>query len=272
MVFANLGSHEKDAFFGLLDEYFQSRPDLLPAIAGSSGSSGHAAGSPGGEAANAVGRALASNPQVTSQLFSAGLKHGVPKNSPYGAIAHNPELNSVASRFGASAMTSSYAGAKGPPPAPPPRKTTADTQESSPVPVNRVGLANVKKFGDVDTSSAKNMFTSLRGSTAAKTAPPPPINLPPTFETRKGAFAPPPVRRGPAAVPTPPQPEPEEEEEQAQGEWAESMYEFSSTEPGDLPLAANQRLLITERTSEDWWTGEADGRSGLFPASYVKLL
>ncbi|KAF7982356.1 hypothetical protein HWV62_29086 [Athelia sp. TMB] len=247
--------------------YFQSRPNILPAIAGSSGGAG---GSPGSDAASAVGRALASNPEATSKLFSAGLKHGVPKNSPYGAVAHNPEMNNAASRFGAAAMSSF---SKSPPPAPP-RKTSSDGQES---PSGRLGLVPVKRFGD-----------SLRGSSTANAAAAPPVHIPPAFESKKvNTFAPPPVRRGPAAPP--PQPEPEEELE-AQGEWAEALYEYASGESGDLPLAVGQRLLVTERTSDDWyalwfyelmalvltsecrWTGEVDGRSGLFPATYVKLL
>ncbi|KAF7982305.1 hypothetical protein HWV62_28984 [Athelia sp. TMB] len=216
------------------------------------GSSGGAGGSPGSDAASAVGRALASNPEATSKLFSAGLKHGVPKNSPYGAVAHNPEMNNAASRFGAAAMSSF---SKSPPPAPP-RKTSSDGQES---PAGRLGLVPVKRFGD-----------SLRGSSTANAAAAPPVHIPPAFESKKvNTFAPPPVRRGPAAPP--PQPEPEEEPE-AQGEWAEALYEYASGESGDLPLAVGQRLLVTERTSDDWWTGEVDGRSGLFPATYVKLL
>jgi hypothetical protein len=62
-------------------------------------------------------------------------------------------------------------------------------------------------------------------------------------------------------------------------------------ESTDLELQAKQRVLVVEKTSDDWcvllpfffgvslsypflgrWTGEINGRSGLFPASYVKLL
>lgn len=62
-------------------------------------------------------------------------------------------------------------------------------------------------------------------------------------------------------------------------------------EASDLHLRAGERVLVTEQSSSDWcacpklsisdpkysssyprWTGEVDGRSGLFPASYVKLL
>ncbi|KAI0250517.1 hypothetical protein BJV78DRAFT_1283134 [Lactifluus subvellereus] len=149
------------------------------------------------------------------------------------------------------------------------------------------GLAPQKKFGDVDVSSAGAMFRSLRGSTAAKNAPPPPVQTPSAFTAKKigGGFAPPPVRRVPASsspahVPEPePEPEPQQDfqperegEEEATGQWAEALYDYTSEEAGDLHLRVGERVLVTDQTSSDWWTGEIDSRSGLFPASYVKLL
>lgn len=115
------------------------------------------------------------------------------------------------------------------------------------------------------------MFRSLRGSTAAKNAPPAPVHTPNAFAPKKaGAFAPPPVRRVSAAPE--PEPEPEEAAEEAVGEWAEAKYDYTGQESGDLDLREGDRVLVTERTSSDWWTGEIDGRSGIFPMSYVKLL
>lgn len=79
----------------------------------------------------------------------------------------------------------------------------------------------------------------------------------------------------PPAPPPPPgrqYQEEEEEEEEEQGEWAEALYDYDSTvrfpllclagtdrkvldtqEPGDLSIKENQRILITERTSDDWY-------------------
>jgi abl interactor 2 len=63
----------------------------------------------------------------------------------------------------------------------------------------------------------------------------------------------------------------EPEEEETHGEWAEALYDYSSTvsvikfsrkassfnyrvqEPGDLPLKADQRVLVTDKTSDDWY-------------------
>lgn len=87
----------------------------------------------------------------------------------------------------------------------------------------------MQRFGDVDTSSAKSMFTSLRNSTANKSATPPSVAppIPAAFGPKRGGFAPPPVRHvSPAPAPEP-EPEPEPEEETA-GEWAEALYDYSS--------------------------------------------
>ncbi|KAG5645261.1 hypothetical protein DXG03_006563 [Asterophora parasitica] len=116
----------------------------------------------------------------------------------------------------------------------------------------------------------------------------------------KNKFGPPPPRTSVAAepapkAPSPPPPEPEpQEEEAAHGEWADVLYDYNSGEATDLVITAGERVLVTERTSDDWyvldsllisweidgvchamcyrWTGKFNGKSGLFPATYVQLL
>ncbi|TFK56215.1 hypothetical protein OE88DRAFT_720980 [Heliocybe sulcata] len=271
MVFSNLSSNEKDAFFSLLDEYFASRPDVL-------GSAPSESRDAAGAAASAVHRALASNPAATSQLVSAGLKHGVPKSSPHHAALSQPGVTESVGRVAAAAAafgSSKNAGASNEslakPPAPP-RRTSSNEHE--PRVSSTASLTSVKRFGsDVDTSSAKNMFTSLRGSTANKSKTPAPVAppTPPAFAARRSNYAPPPVRRA-GSSPAPPEPEPEQEEEEEAGEWGEALYDYSSEDPGDLTLKAEQRILIVERTSDDWWTAELNDKRGLVPASYVKML
>jgi hypothetical protein len=129
------------------------------------------------------------------------------------------------------------------------------------------------------------MFRSLRGSTAAKNAPPPTVYAPPAFAPKKamGTLPPPPVRRvstTPAApAPEPEEVEPEPEQEEA-GAWAEALYDYTSEvrtsfssrissygsltpraiprtavtlkEASDLHLRAGERVLVTEQTSSDW--------------------
>ncbi|KAF9464301.1 hypothetical protein BDZ94DRAFT_1162293 [Collybia nuda] len=283
MVFANLQHHEKEAFFSLLDEYFSSRPEIFAGL--SEGASSSSGGGGGAAAASAVHRALASNPEATSQLFSAGLKHGVPKSSPYSAAVSDPEVNNAVGRVAAASLAFSArnhgSGGGGSQPPPPPHRSPPPVAVK---PANN--LVSSRKFGDVDTSSAKGMFGSIVSSSARKNAPPPgPPPAPAAFGQKKSSFAPPPVRRavsGASTSDSPPPPvvqrhqqqqeEEQEEEEQEYGEWADVLYDYVSTDPGDLNLKADQRVLVTERTSDDWWTGEVNGKKGLFPASYVKIL
>ncbi|KAG5651678.1 hypothetical protein H0H81_007839 [Sphagnurus paluster] len=294
MVFSNLQNHEKTAFFSLLDEYFASRPDVFGAAAGSSSSRSHsssAGADPSSAAASAIYRGLAANPEATSRLVSAGLKHGVPKSSPYSAAreqASDPEVSNAAGRVAAASLAFS---ARNSDSSPPPQRSGPPIAEK---PSGPGGLFSVKKFGDVDMSSKRNMIGSLYSGNKKEPEPAPPPA--PAFAAAKNTFAPPPVRRvaaAPARAPSPPQRE-EPPQEEAQGEWADALYDYDSGEAGDLAIKEGQRVLVTERTSDDWcgpafhfldiwvvvnwffllcrWTGEYNGRKGLFPASYVKIL
>ncbi|CAA7269014.1 unnamed protein product [Cyclocybe aegerita] len=254
MVFANLGSHEKEAFFSLLDEYFSSRPDIFASPDATTGPQS------GTAAVSAVQRAMAANPEATAKVMSAGLRH-VAANSrtvsgggPGATGASDNEVPSVAGRVAAfaAANRSSFA------PATTTSSATADRPSSS-----TASLTSIKKFGDVDTSSTKAFLGSLRNSNSNKAPPQPPV-VPAAFAARQSNFGPPPVRRGgssptpePASAPAPPpvapryQPPPKQEE--SEGEWAEAIYDYDSGEPGDLKITEGERILLTERTSDDWW-------------------
>ncbi|KAF9019288.1 hypothetical protein BDZ89DRAFT_1073154 [Hymenopellis radicata] len=206
MVFTNLSYQEKDAFFSLMDEYFQSRPELAAKLSGGSGS--------------------ASNIDVGGAMN---------------------RVASAAHSFGQHM------------PAPPRRSPTQPPPDRTPA-----GLISTKRFGDVDTTSKTSMLLSSlsnknKGNPISLTPPPPPA-----FTAPKNTFAPPPKR----TVSASPQPEPQA----PAGEWAEALYDYESAEAGDLNIKANQRILVTEKSSTDLWTGEVNGKSGLFPASYVKML
>ncbi|KAH7924819.1 hypothetical protein BV22DRAFT_1034703 [Leucogyrophana mollusca] len=287
MVFARLPSHEKEAFFELLDEYFRSRPELLGGNAGGSSSSA-SGGISQRDAASAVHRALASNPEATSRLVSAGLTHGVPKSSPYSAAASNPEIANSVGRVSAAALafsggnnSNSNSNPRTAPPILPRRESSSASTTSS---QDRTPGAEIDKL----VTKKASLFGSIRKSPTPHMAP-----IPPAFPLPKGQFAPPPVRRVTsdssdtpaiaAPVPTLPrrglpprivEPEPEPEEEEPQGEWADVLYDYTSDDPGDLDIKATQRVLVTAKSSEDWWTGQIDGvgKEGLFPASYVQLL
>ncbi|KAG7096553.1 hypothetical protein E1B28_003975 [Marasmius oreades] len=208
MVFANLSHHEKDAFFTLLDEYFQSRPELVAHLQGSA-NDGMVSSS---EVKQAAGRVAAA-----ASAFANQSNPSPPRHAPN---THTP------------------------PPAP-------------------RGLRSSQTFGDVDMSSKSRMVTSALFSKKEPQSSSTPLPVPSAFSQKKNSYAPPPTRN---REPTPP---PAHEED---GEWAEALYDYDSSDPGDLQIRANQRVLVTERTTDDWWTGTFNGKSGLFPASYVKLL
>ncbi|KAJ2081560.1 BAR adaptor protein Hob1 [Coemansia sp. RSA 988] len=53
-----------------------------------------------------------------------------------------------------------------------------------------------------------------------------------------------------------------------------ALYDYSSSEKGDLNFREGQVFKLVKRTpdTDDWWTGEIDGRVGVFPGNYVEVL
>ncbi|PPR03330.1 hypothetical protein CVT24_012606 [Panaeolus cyanescens] len=285
MVFSSLQENEKAAFFSLLDEYFSSRPEIFANIAGNHSDTGTHASSVQSVAASAAHRAMVANPEATAKVFSAGLKHvansanrSPTPNSVVGASNNNADAApSVSGRVAAASLAFTSRNTNNSP-------SPSGTDKPSPP------LTSVRKFGDVDTSSAKNFFGSLRNANKP-TSPPPPPNVPPAFAPRQNNFGPPPKRTvsvsktpsrepspppAPAPPPPPPAParrnKPEPEVEEDDSEWLEAIYEYDSGEAGDLKMNEGDRILLVKRDSDDWWTGEINGKQGLFPASYVKAI
>ena len=139
----------------------------------------------------------------------------------------------------------------------------------------------------MDITSAKGFLTTIRNPPKKSNQPlaNPSSFLPPKSSGgQKKQFAPPPVRRVTSdssptstttSTPTPPAPPPlPRRKEEPAGEWAEVLYDFTgdvsidvfmcekfldfptdsqSQEPGDLDIKESQRVLIVERSSEDWY-------------------
>ncbi|GAB1517626.1 hypothetical protein RhiTH_000675 [Rhizoctonia solani] len=293
-MFSRMTHEDKLAFFELLDEYFESRPNLFSRESADPG----LASQPAAVAANAVHRTMAANPQATADLISTGLKN-IPKGSQYGA-ASNPVVANAAGRFAASGIASSYGGAKSPP-APPRRNVGTTDDPPTPSRASPSGLVSSKRFGDLDTSSVAAAITSsFKGGKPAPAPAPASSRLPPAMDNNSGRnFAPPPVRRVPttassegdtgadpgnkwgnsnrAPVRRVPshntlQRQSTPEPESVQGETAEALYDYNSSAAEDINVRQGDRFVIVERTSDDWWTGEINGRRGLVPASYVRIL
>jgi peroxin-13 len=56
-------------------------------------------------------------------------------------------------------------------------------------------------------------------------------------------------------------------------EFCKALYDFHSDQPGDLPFRNGDLVAVLGKEGGDWWRGRTqDGRMGLFPSTYVKLI
>ncbi|KAG8935235.1 hypothetical protein FRC02_008370 [Tulasnella sp. 418] len=324
MVFANLTQSDKEAFFALLDEYFESRGSKhgMAALSAATGPAGSNAmeklsaasttfksnlnqhlnrkeeGSAGTDTASSGEQGPVKQSFHQLRDAFANIQGSTNKSPPAGPVRSMSPVSMnkmpappIARRVvdAVKDATATTAPHPTPPrfnaPAPPPtapRRTpsTATTDSRSSGGSTPSGLQASKKIGNFDVETpisarignAITSFGSKSSSPKTTTGYSPPQALP----TVKHSFAPPPTRRMPStAPPAPPvakrEPTPEPEPE-PEGEWAEALYDYRSDDKGDLQFSATERVLVIERTSDDWWTGQLDGKTGLFPASYVKVL
>lgn len=55
-------------------------------------------------------------------------------------------------------------------------------------------------------------------------------------------------------------------------EFAEAIYDYAPQQSDDLKLSKGDKVTVLEKLSDAWWKGSANGKVGVFPANYVKLL
>uniref|UniRef100_A0A7E4UXI2 SH3 domain-containing protein n=1 Tax=Panagrellus redivivus TaxID=6233 RepID=A0A7E4UXI2_PANRE len=53
------------------------------------------------------------------------------------------------------------------------------------------------------------------------------------------------------------------------GEWYVALWDFDAAEPTDLTIRHGDRIWVIDR-QEQWWKGVLDGKTGIFPATYVE--
>ncbi|KAL8910460.1 MAG: hypothetical protein Q9171_004254 [Xanthocarpia ochracea] len=71
-----------------------------------------------------------------------------------------------------------------------------------------------------------------------------------------------------------PTPEPTTREEPTmagEGHTATAMYDYDAAEDNELSFPENATITGIEFPDDDWWSGEYQGKHGLFPANYVQL-
>ncbi|MCJ1477034.1 hypothetical protein MMC13_005705 [Lambiella insularis] len=57
----------------------------------------------------------------------------------------------------------------------------------------------------------------------------------------------------------------------AAGPTATAIYDYEAAEDNELSFPENAKITDVGFPDEDWWSGEYDGKSGLFPSNYVQL-
>ncbi|EFR02162.1 hypothetical protein MGYG_05165 [Nannizzia gypsea CBS 118893] len=92
----------------------------------------------------------------------------------------------------------------------------------------------------------RNYVELVEGQGAAEAAPPAPAQ---------------PAREEPAAPPA----------AAAEQHTATALYDYEAAEDNELSFPEDAKITNIEFPDEDWWTGEYQGKVGLFPANYVQL-
>ena len=52
----------------------------------------------------------------------------------------------------------------------------------------------------------------------------------------------------------------------------QALYDFEPQEEGELLMRKGDIVNVVEKVDQNWWKGTCDGRTGLFPAPYVREL
>lgn len=53
-------------------------------------------------------------------------------------------------------------------------------------------------------------------------------------------------------------------------EYVEALYDFNAEIAGEMSINRGDIIQVTKKIDDGWWEGLCDGRSGMFPANYVR--
>ncbi|EFP80442.1 uncharacterized protein PGTG_06398 [Puccinia graminis f. sp. tritici CRL 75-36-700-3] len=230
---SSLSSVDKQAFYSILDEYFESRPHLFQQQ--SSGTNG--------DNFSAISNLAGANPKMTaSALKSAGVPPSLAKPSNVSAASSaSKHLNGIGSKVGqlSGKFSNHFANSEQTQQQPQPPNASSKPANS---------FTNLNKLAATPPISNQNSF-----------APPPTRRVAPSTRASSYSQAPPP--------PAPPaRSKPHQDEE-----LVEAMYDYEGTSQEDLSFKEHQIIKVTEHISDDWWNGQINnGPIGMFPSSYVK--
>ncbi|OCF41775.1 hypothetical protein I317_04381 [Kwoniella heveanensis CBS 569] len=226
----DFGSSDKQAFFSLLDEYFESRPHLagsspssnnanVPSLATlsrllppskSSSPSSHNGNtssipSPPPTASSPTSPKAGEKPDMAQRLISSSIKYGTAgTKSGIGAISRNKDAMDLLGKVGAAGMVkgandrmntpAQQAGEE----AHTVEETSSGKKAKPPAPPAKkggvAGLVSGRSFGHVDTSSKMSAFTSMWKDPQKVQAPTVEHHQAPALSSKHSAL-PPPIRR-----------------------------------------------------------------------------
>ncbi|BEI83568.1 hypothetical protein CcaverHIS002_0401720 [Cutaneotrichosporon cavernicola] len=251
-MFSNLSWQDKQAFFALLDEYFESRPHLRPDA--SAGASSSASAPPVSFSSRPSSRPTPPAAPVRTGSNASGMS-SPPEHSGAAATGSAATTGSAHSRQLGQAKGAFNDGMH--------KVTNNSTIKAGLGKVGAGGLAHkfgggstFKPTGNVPGPGERNLPPA---PTRSVVGPPPQRN----FGSAKGdtgAWASESQQAAPAPV------------YNSAGS-ARAVYDFDGGDANDLPLRAGEVVTIVAKTSPDWWTcRNAEGREGLVPGNYMTEL
>lgn len=56
------------------------------------------------------------------------------------------------------------------------------------------------------------------------------------------------------------------------GPCCQALYDFEAENPGELAFKEGDIITLVQRIDENWFQGSFNGKTGMFPVTYVQVL